>query len=196
VHLALLGGLTALVLTPVVATGFGGLGPLAKSTKAGKKSSVAHMSKARRGRATLSRNTVASKTRRGAAPSTAALTAGDARAASPDGGSALLADLLQPQDFVASDVQYGATCTDAIIVQGNTATLTQGGNTATGGSATATGGAGGDASTGNTQTNTGTGDTTATSGNATGGAGGDATATGGDAEATNNATQTLINDAC
>src|SRR5687767_5005637 len=53
-HLALAGGLTALVLTPVVATGFGGIGSFGKATKATKvsaKSGAAYKSKARSGRA-------------------------------------------------------------------------------------------------------------------------------------------------
>ena len=217
-HLALAGGLTALVLTPVVATGFGGIGSFGKTTKTTKasaKSSAAYMSKARSGRAqgVLSGNrnrALARLARLGGTPSAARMAStGGASLASWDGAGAFFGDVFQPRnDLVATQQVYGQECDIDALIQENDATLTQGGNTATGGNATATGGAGGDASTGNTQTTTGGttatgdnvltfgGDTTATSGNATGGAGGNATAVGGDAVATNVAGQTLINVAC
>jgi hypothetical protein len=217
-HLALAGGLTALVLTPVVATGFGGIGSFGKatkSTKASAKSSAAYMTKARSGRAhgVLSGNrtrALARLARVGSAPATAGLapTAGTSLASFDDAG-AFFGDVFRAQnDLEATQDVYGQECDIDALIQENNATLTQGGNTATGGNATATGGAGGDASTGNTQTNTGNttatgdnvlafgGDTEAESGDATGGAGGSATAVGGNATATNTASQTLINVAC
>ena len=220
-HLALAGGLTALVLTPVVATGFGGIGTFGKTTKsakAGAKTTAAYMSKARSGRAqgVLRANrsrALARLARVGSTPSTAAMasTGSGSSLFSADSASAFLGGAFQPQnDLSATQVEYGQVCDIDAVIQNNDATLTQGGNTATGGNATATGGAGGNASTGNTQTNTGGGattgtgentqvfggDTTATSGNATGGNGGDATAVGGSAVATNIADQTLINVVC
>ena len=217
-HLALAGGLTALVLTPVVATGFGGIGSFGKATKTTKasaKSGAAYMAKARSGRAqgvrSANRNrALARLARLGSTPSAAGMAStGGASLASWDAASAFFGDVVQPQnDLVATQEVYGQECDIDALIQENNATLTQGGNTATGGNATATGGAGGNASTGNTQTNTGGttgtggnmlsfgGDTTATSGNATGGAGGSATAVGGSAVATNVASQTLINVAC
>ena len=218
-HLALAGGLTALVLTPVVATGFGGVGSFGKttkSTKASAKSSAAYMSKARSGRAqgvlSASRNSALARlARAGGTPSTAAMapTGSGASLFSADSASAFVGDVFQPQnDVSATQDEYGQACEIDAVIQDNDATLTQGGNTATGGNATATGGAGGNASSGNTQTDsggaTGTGgntqtfggDTEAESGDATGGDGGSATAVGGDAVATNVAEQTLINVIC
>ncbi|MEA2193578.1 MAG: hypothetical protein QOG42_12 [Solirubrobacteraceae bacterium] len=215
-HLALAGGLTALVLTPVVATGFGGIGSLGKTTKASTKSSAALKSKARSGSAlgALSANSNRarkSSSRAGSRPAAAGMAAGSGQSlASLNSAGAFFGDVFQPQnDFQATQDEYALECDIGSLIQTNDATLTQGGNTATGGSATSTGGAGGNASTGNTQTNTGGstaadggntqsfgGDTEATSGNATGGNGGNATATGGDAVAANVASQTLINVAC
>ena len=206
-HLALAGALTALVLTPVVATGFGGFGSLGKSTKASSKSGTAVMSKARNGhaRGSLSRAGKAALAKLAGAGSTssaagAGLGSGsDASLTSRDEAGGFLGDiggLFAPQnDLQATQDQYGLDCKIVAVIQDNDATLTQGGNTATGGNATATGGAGGDASTGNTQTGNG-GGTTSTSGNATGGSGGSATATGGDAVAGNVAVQILINVVC
>lgn len=205
-HLALAGGLTALVLAPVVAAGFGGVGSFGKtkSTKAGMKSGAAFLSKAPSGRAlgavSGNRNRALARLSRagGTRFATAMPSGGGASLWSADSASGFLGGVLQPQnDFAATQVQYDQVCElDGAIIQENDATITQGGNTATGGNATATGGDGGDANTGNVQTNTGTGDTTATSGNATGGDGGDATAIGGDAIATNIAGQTLVNVVC
>ena len=219
-HLALAGGLTALVLTPVVATGFGGIGSLGKTTKAKKKAGIAQISKARTGRAlgALSGNqkrALASLGRVGGTPSTATAAmapADGATLASRDSASAFLGNIFAPQnDFQAAQHEYAIQCHIGSVIQTNTGTITQGGNTATGGSAMATGGDGGNASTGNTQTDNGNtvgtasgtgnsiangGDTTAVSGNATGGAGGHATAIGGDAEAGNEAEQTLTNVVC
>ena len=211
-HLALAGGLTALVLTPVVATGFGGIGSLGKSTKAGTKSSIALQAKARSGRAlgsltTNKKRALASLGRASGSRSAAGLAPAGTGAAlvAQDSPLGFLGKIFAPQnDFEATQHEYAVSCEIGAIIQSNDGTITQGGNTATGGAATATGGAGGDASTGNTQTNTGSsggtssgiafgGDTTAESGDATGGAGGSATATGGDAVAGNVADQTLIN---
>ena len=196
-QLALAGGLTALVLTPVVATGFGGLGTLGKTHKAKHSASAAFVKKGA-GRGVMSRRATTNRLaarQRGAGVSQAAF-------APSDDFSGLLAGIFAPENDLAAAIDQYATCQGAII-QTNTGTITQGGNTATGGNATATGGAGGNASTGNTQTTNGTtggtggisfgGDTTATSGNATGGTGGNATAIGGNATAGNVADQTLIN---
>ena len=198
VHLALAGGLTALVLTPVVAMGFGGLGSIVKHKT---KHNAALVSKAKKGKAlgalTTRSRALSSLARLGGTSSAAAL--------APAGGS-FVGDIFAAQnDFQATQDEYAQVCDIDALIQDNDATLTQGGNTATGGNATSTGGAGGNANTGNTQTNTGGagggtqsfgGDTTATSGNATGGNGGNGSATGGDAVATNTASQTLINVAC
>ncbi|MEJ7785971.1 MAG: hypothetical protein WKF96_14290 [Solirubrobacteraceae bacterium] len=207
-QLALAGGLTALVLTPVVATGAGGFGSFGKSTAATTKSSASYKAKARSGRAAgvLSasrKRALRNLSRRaGARPAIAGLApaGGDAALAAQDSPSAFFGDIFRPQnDLSATQVEYGIACNIDVLIQENDVTLTQGGNTATGGDATATGGDGGDANTGNTQTNTGGatgGDTTATSGNATGGNGGNATATGGSAVAGNVASQTVTNLAC
>jgi hypothetical protein len=213
VHLALAGGLTALVLTPVVAMGFGGLGHFGKTTKAKSKAKASLVSKAHKGRSlgalTTSRSrALSSLARMGGSPSLAAMApaGGSAALATQDSPGAFFGDIFSPQnDFQATQDEYAIACGIGII-QDNDGTITQGGNTATGGNATSTGGAGGSANTGNTQTNTGGatggggentivfgGDTTATSGNATGGAGGNATSTGGNAVAGNVADQTLIN---
>jgi hypothetical protein len=207
-HLALAGGLTALVLTPVVAMGFGGLGSIVKHKT---KHSAALVSKAKKGHAlgvaTTRSRALSSLARLGGTSSAAAMApaGGSAALASQDTGG-FLGDIFAPQnDFQATQDEYAQVCDIDALIQDNDATLTQGGNTATGGNATSTGGAGGNANTGNTQTNTGGagggtqsfgGDTTATSGNATGGNGGNGSATGGDAVATNTASQTLINVAC
>lgn len=209
VHLALAGGLTALVLTPVVAMGFGGLGHFGKAHKTKAKASL--VSKATKGRSlgalTTNRSRALSSLARmgGGASSLAAMApaGGGAALATQDSPGAFFGDIFSPQnDFQATQDEYALVCGLTGIIQDNDGTITQGANTATGGNATSTGGAGGNANTGNTQTNTGGatgsglsfgGDTTATSGNATGGAGGDATSTGGDAVAGNVADQTLLN---
>lgn len=216
-QLAVAGGLTALVLTPVVATGFGGLGTFGKSSKAGTSSSASALLKSRAGsgkalmtlkKAASRRATVSSRRATGRRASAAIAPTGSP-SSFLDGPSSFLESVFQPQnDLAAADAQYEFTCGGDIgIIQDNDASIIQGGNTATGGAATANGGAGGDASTGNTQDTNGTavadgenvqvfgGDTSATSGNATGGAGGNATATGGGAFAGNFAQQTVINNA-
>jgi len=217
-QLAVAGGLTALVLTPVVATGFGGLGTFGKSSKAGTSSSASALLKSRAGsgkalmtvkKAASRRGTVSSRRATGRRASAAIAPTGNA-SGFLDSPSSFLESVFQPQnDLAATNAQYQVICGDIAVIQDNDASITQGGNTATGGAATATGGAGGDASTGNTQVTNGTavvdangenvqvfgGDTSATSGAATGGAGGNATATGGDAFAGNFAEQTVVNNA-
>ena len=214
-HLALAGGLTALVLTPVVATGFGGIGSFGKATKASSKSNGAAVSKARSGRAlgtlTTSKKRALLRLSRlsaGSAPGAAGKAlGGGASLASFDGLGSFFGGVFAPQnDLEAAQDEYAIACElEGAIIQENDADLTQGNNTATGGNATSTGGAGGNANTGNTQTGTGGtsggtigfgGDTSASSGDAEGGDGGDADADGGDAVAGNSANQTLVNVVC
>lgn len=199
-QLALAGGLTALVLTPVVATGFGGLGTIGKSSKAKSDARAAFIKKGT-GRALW----VARPKAKRAVASRKSASGSHAAFAPGDGLSGFIGSIFEPKNDLGASIAQYKTCQGAII-QTNTGKITQGDNVATGGNATSTGGNGGNASTGNTQSTNGTtrgtggisfgGSTSATSGNATGGAGGSATSTGGNATAGNVADQTLVNSAC
>jgi len=209
-QLALGVGLSALFLAPVVAAGFGGLGTNGKSAKLTSSERAAYI-KSGSGRALRSVSPATSK--RAATSRRRAGRPGRSQAAASiapgGGGSAFIAGIIEPQE--ADDAllaQYAPACTfEGTIIQTNTGTITQGGNTATGGAAMSTGGDGGDASTGNIQTDNGNvlaegggiangGKTSATSGAATGGNGGNAIAIGGSAEAENEAVQVLVNNVC